>query len=108
MRRGAHALGARYDAAVDGARALALVKSKDFRRAVENFRRNAGIAPHPAVAYKILVQEATGEERITRGSWSGKRALFKKRKAAEESAPEARASKLRSQEEHPACLVAAV
>ena len=32
----------------------------------------------------------------------------KKRKAAEESAPEARASKLRSQEEHPACLVAAV
>jgi len=38
----------------DRARALVLVKSKDFLRVVQNFRRTEGIAPHPAVAYKIL------------------------------------------------------
>ena len=38
----------------DRARALVLVKSKDFLRVVQNFRITQGIAPHPAVAYKIL------------------------------------------------------
>ena len=38
----------------DRARALALVKSKDFLRVVHAFRRTEGIAPHPAVAYRIL------------------------------------------------------
>jgi len=75
------------------ARALALVKSKDFRRAVENFRRTEGIAPHPAVAYKTLVQEAKVQERETQ-----RRSMFKKRKAAEESAPAARSSTPRSRE----------
>ena len=36
------------------ARALALVKSEDFRRVVQAFRRTEGIAPHPAVAYRIF------------------------------------------------------
>ena len=38
----------------DRARALAQVKSKDFLRVVEGFRRAEGIAPHPAVAYRML------------------------------------------------------
>ena len=41
----------------DRARALALVKSKDFLRVVQNFRRTEGIAPHPAVAYRMLEAE---------------------------------------------------
>ena len=41
----------------DLAQALALVKSKDFLRTVQSFRRTTGIAPHPAVAYRILVNE---------------------------------------------------
>ena len=41
----------------DRARALALVKSRDFLRAVQRFRRTEGIAPHPAVAYRILEPE---------------------------------------------------
>ena len=41
----------------DRARALALVKSKDFLRVVQSFRRSEGIAPHPAVAYGIAVAE---------------------------------------------------
>ena len=38
----------------DRARALALVKSKDFLLTVQSFRPTKGIAPHPAVAYGIL------------------------------------------------------
>ena len=38
----------------DRARALALVKSKDFLRVVQDFRQTHGIAPHPTVAYRIL------------------------------------------------------
>ena len=38
----------------DRARALALVKSKDFLRVLQVFRQTQGIAPHPAVAYRIL------------------------------------------------------
>ena len=41
----------------DRARALAQVKSKDFLRVVEGFRRAEGIAPHPAVAYRMLEAE---------------------------------------------------
>lgn len=41
----------------DRAQALALVKSKDFLRVVQSFRRTEGIAPHPAVAYRIAVAE---------------------------------------------------
>ncbi len=41
----------------DRAQALALVKSKDFLRVVQSFRRTEGIAPHPAVAYRIAVDE---------------------------------------------------
>ena len=41
----------------DLARALALVKSQAFQRAVESFRRTEGISPHPAVAYRIAVAE---------------------------------------------------
>ena len=41
----------------DQAQALALVKSEDFLRVVQTFRRTEGIAPHPAVAYRIAVAE---------------------------------------------------
>ena len=41
----------------DRARALAPVKSEDFLRTVQSFRRNEGIAPHPAVAYRILADK---------------------------------------------------
>ena len=41
----------------DRARALSLVKSKDFLRVVQSFRQTEGIAPHPAVAYRILLDE---------------------------------------------------
>ena len=41
----------------DRARALALVKSKDFLRVVQRFRQKLGYRPHPAVAYKMLVAE---------------------------------------------------
>ena len=43
----------------DRARALSLVKSKDFLRVVQSFRQTEGIAPHPAVAYRILLDEQT-------------------------------------------------
>ena len=43
----------------DRARALSLVKSKDFLRVVRDFRQTEGIAPHPAVAYRILLDEQT-------------------------------------------------
>ena len=43
----------------DRARALSLVKSTDFLHVVQNFRRTEGIAPHPAVAYRILLDEQT-------------------------------------------------
>ena len=46
----------------DRAQALALVKSKDFLRVVQNFRRTEGIAPHPAVAYRILEAEKKKEQ----------------------------------------------
>ena len=77
------------------ARALALVRSKDFLRVVENFRRTEGIAPHPAVAFKILEEAKEREnpkERERERPRSGK-----KRKAAEKSAPATRASTPRSQ-----------
>jgi len=35
-------------------RAVRLVKSQEFLRVVQNFRVTEGIAPHPAVAYKIM------------------------------------------------------
>ena len=58
----------------DQARALALVQSQDFRRVVLNFRRNFGIAPHPAVAFKILEAEEQGQAKRAEGtSRSGKR-----------------------------------
>ena len=41
----------------DCARVLALVKSQEFLRVVQNFRREHGIAPHPAVALKMAVAE---------------------------------------------------
>ena len=56
----------------DRAGALALAKSKDFLRVVQDFRRTEGIAPHPAVAYRIL--EAEGKEQLSRSG--------KKRKAS--------------------------
>ena len=40
----------------DRARALSLVKSKDFLRVVQSFRQTEGIAPHPEVAYRILLE----------------------------------------------------
>ena len=52
----------------DRARALALVKSKDFLRVVQGFRRTEGIAPHPAVAYRIL--EAEEKEQAKRAKVS--------------------------------------
>ena len=45
----------------DRARALELVKSKDFLRDVQNFRRTEGIAPHPAVAYSRDLGEGAVE-----------------------------------------------
>lgn len=41
----------------DRARVLALVKSEDFLRTVQSFRLTEGIAPHPAVACRILVDK---------------------------------------------------
>ena len=41
----------------DRARVLALVKSEDFLRTVQRFRLTEGIAPHPAVACRILVDK---------------------------------------------------
>ena len=43
----------------DRALALKLVKSKDFLRVVQRFRQTEGIAPHPAVAYRITFDEPT-------------------------------------------------
>ena len=48
----------------DRARALALVKSKDFLRTVQSFRRTTGIAPHPAVAYRISVDEEKKQSKL--------------------------------------------
>ena len=67
----------------DRAGALALVKSKDFLRVVQNFRRTQGIAPHPAVAYRIL--EAKGKEQAKRAKVSSRAStprFGKKRKAS--------------------------
>ena len=67
----------------DRARALAQVKSKDFLRIVEGFRRAEGIAPHPAVAYRIL--EAKGKEQAKRAKVSSRASTprsGKKRKAS--------------------------
>ena len=36
---------------------LALVKSEEFLRTVQSFRLTEGIAPHPAVACRILVDK---------------------------------------------------
>ena len=47
----------------DRARALSLVKSMDFLRVVQRFRKTEGIAPHPAVAYRILLDEQTEAKR---------------------------------------------
>ena len=63
----------------DRAGALALVKSKDFLRVVQDFRRTEGIAPHPAVAYRILeakVKEQSKRAKVSSGAstpWSGKK-----------------------------------
>ena len=46
----------------DRARALAGVQSEGFLRVVQDFRRTNGIAPHPAVAYKIWEEEQAAEE----------------------------------------------
>ena len=46
----------------DRARALALVKSEDFLRVVQSFRRTEGMAPHPAFAYKILEDQVKEQE----------------------------------------------
>ena len=67
----------------DRARALAQVKSKDFLRVVEGFRRAEGIAPHPAVAYRIL--EAKVKEQSKRAKVSSRASTprsGKKRKAS--------------------------
>ena len=50
----------------DRARALALVQSEDFLRVVQGSRRAEGIAPHPAVAYRIL--EAEKSKRAKKGA----------------------------------------
>ena len=53
----------------DRARALALVKSKEFLRIVQDFRLTEGIAPHPAVAYAILEGgEAKGQAKRAKAS----------------------------------------
>ena len=49
----------KQSSADDAARALSLVKSKDFLRAVQSFRQTEGIAPHPAVAYRILLDKVS-------------------------------------------------
>jgi hypothetical protein len=73
----------------DRARALALVKSNGFLRVVQGFRRTEGIAPHPAVAYRILEAEEQAKRakffKVTpRASTprSGKRAKVSPRKAS--------------------------
>ena len=50
------------------ARAIAHVKSKEFLHVVQCFRRNEGIAPHPAVAYKLLEAEAKEHSKRAQGS----------------------------------------
>ena len=63
----------------DRAQALALVQSRDFLRVVQGFRRTEGIAPHPAVAYRILLDEQTEAKRKVSPRASTPR---KKRKAS--------------------------
>ena len=48
----------------DRARALSLVKSKDFLRVVESFRKTEGIVPHPAVAYSLLDEKTTAKLKV--------------------------------------------
>ena len=62
----------------DRARALALVGSQDFLRVAQAFRRTEGIAPHLAVACRIL--EAEEQEHSKRARASTPRS-GKKRKA---------------------------
>ena len=65
----------------DRARAFSLVKSKDFLRVVQSFRRSEGIAPHPAVAYRIAI--ADEKKQPTRGVASPRASTpRKKRKIA--------------------------
>ena len=47
----------KQSSADDSARALSLVKSEDFLRVVQSFRDTNGIPPHPAVAYRILLDK---------------------------------------------------
>ena len=63
----------------DRARALALVKSKDFLRVVQSFRRREGIAPHPAVAYGIAVGE---EKKRSKRAMESPRASTPRKKRA--------------------------
>ena len=63
----------------DRARALALVKSKDFLHTVQRFRQTYGIAPHPAVAYKILDDKSPRASTLQKKGKAGM--VRKKRKA---------------------------
>ena len=47
----------KQSSADDSARALSLVKSEAFLRVVQSFWDTEGIPPHPAVAYKILLDK---------------------------------------------------
>lgn len=51
----------------DRSRALEAVKSQEFLRVVERFHRNEGIAPHPAVAFKIWESDH-GQEQAKRAN----------------------------------------
>ena len=52
----------------DRARALALVGPQDFLRAVLAFQRTEGIAPHPAIADRILQAEEKEHSKRARAS----------------------------------------
>ena len=64
----------------DRARALALVKSKDFLRVVQSFRQTEGIAPHPKVAYGILLDELKKQSERASTPQSGLRASTPRKK----------------------------
>ena len=68
----------------DRARALALVKSNDFLRVVQGFRRSEGIAPHPAVACRIL--EAEEKEQSKRAKVSPRASTLRSGKTRKASA----------------------
>ena len=47
----------RLSTKAEAAQALELVKSNKFLQVLQQFRRNHGIAPHPAVAYQLMVAD---------------------------------------------------